>query len=315
MKIFITGWQGFIGSHLRERLSEYELILLQNDLREHEAVQHELLDADPDIIVHLAARTEVEQSFYEQVTFSDVNYTGTVNLIEGAKRLKNLKNFVFASTMEVYGWQPISDLIKNGTNKGIIAFNEQTPPNPNAPYAVAKYACEKYLEYAHRSYDLPFTAIRQTNAYGRRDNDFFVTEQIITQMLKNKDEINLGYGTPYRNFIHIEDLLDAWEEVIRNPEKVVGEIFCLGPDNAIRIEDYVTLIANKLGWNGKINWNTKPKRPGEIWLLNSTNQKITSKLGWSPKVTMNEGLDRTIDYWKSKINTKWKDGTTETKSL
>ena len=315
MKIFITGWQGFIGSHLRERLSEHTLILLQNDLREHEAVQHELLDADPDIIVHLAARTEVEQSFYEQVTFSDVNYTGTVNLIEGAKRLKNLKNFVFASTMEVYGWQPISDLIKDGTNKGIIAFNEQTPPNPNAPYAVAKYACEKYLEYAHRSYGLPFTAIRQTNAYGRKDNDFFVTEQIITQMLKNKDEINLGYGTPYRNFIHIEDLLDAWEEVIRNPEKVVGEIFCLGPDNAIRIEDYVTLIANKLGWNGKINWNTKPKRPGEIWLLNSTNQKITSKLGWSPKVTMNEGLDRTIDYWKSKINTKWKDGTTETKSL
>ena len=315
MKIFITGWQGFIGSHLRERLSEHTLILLQNDLREHEAVQHELLDADPDIIVHLAARTEVEQSFYEQVTFSDVNYTGTVNLIEGAKRLKNLKNFVFASTMEVYGWQPISDLIKNGTNKGIIAFNEQTPPNPNAPYAVAKYACEKYLEYAHRSYDLPFTAIRQTNAYGRRDNDFFVTEQIITQMLKNKDEINLGYGTPYRNFIHIEDLLDAWEEVIRNPEKVVGEIFCLGPDNAIRIEDYVTLIANKLGWNGKINWNTKPERPGEIWLLNSTNQKITSKLGWSPKVTMNEGLDRTIDHWKSKIGTKWKDGTTEAKSL
>ena len=91
MKIFITGWQGFIGSHLRERLSEHTLILLQNDLREHEAVQHELLDADPDIIVHLAARTEVEQSFYEQVTFSDVNYTGTVNLIEGAKRLKNLK--------------------------------------------------------------------------------------------------------------------------------------------------------------------------------------------------------------------------------
>ena len=97
MKIFITGWQGFIGSHLRERLKEHQLILLQNDLRDHKEVAHEVLDADPDIIVHLAARTEVEQSFYEQVTFSEVNYTGTVNLIEAAKRLKNLKNFVFAS--------------------------------------------------------------------------------------------------------------------------------------------------------------------------------------------------------------------------
>ena len=65
----------------------------------------------------------------------------------------------------------------------ILSLAKATPPNPNAPYAVAKYGCEKYLEYAHRSYGLPFTAIRQTNAYGRKDNNFFVTEQIIYQML------------------------------------------------------------------------------------------------------------------------------------
>ena len=297
----MTGWQGFIGSHLRETLKQHDITLLQNDLRDHKAVQHELLDADPEIIVHLAARTEVEQSFYEQITFSEVNYVGTVNLIEGSRRLKNLKNFVFASTMEVYGWQPISDLIKEGKENNIIAFNEQTPPNPNAPYAVAKYGCEKYLEYAYRSYGIPFTAIRQTNAYGRKDNDFFVTEQIITQMIKNPNEINLGYGEPYRNFIFIDDLLDAWVEVINNPDKVAGEILCLGPDNALKIKDYVNIIANKLNWKGKVNWNTKPERPGEIYLLNSTNHKITSKLGWAPKVSIDEGLDRTIAIWKEKL--------------
>ena len=301
MRIFMTGWQGFIGSHLRETLKQHDITLLQNDLRDHKAVQHELLDADPEIIVHLAARTEVEQSFYEQITFSEVNYVGTVNLIEGSRRLKNLKNFVFASTMEVYGWQPISDLIKEGKENNIVAFNEQTPPNPNAPYAVAKYGCEKYLEYAYRSYGIPFTAIRQTNAYGRKDNDFFVTEQIITQMIKNPNEINLGYGEPYRNFIYIDDLLDAWVEVINNPDKVAGEILCLGPDNALKIKDYVNIIANKLNWKGKVNWNTKPERPGEIYLLNSTNHKITSKLGWAPKVSIDEGLDRTIAIWKEKL--------------
>ena len=301
MRIFMTGWQGFIGSHLRETLKQHDITLLQNDLRDHKAVQHELLDADPEIIVHLAARTEVEQSFYEQITFSEVNYVGTVNLIEGSRRLKNLKNFVFASTMEVYGWQPISDIIKEGKEKNIVAFNEQTPPNPNAPYAVAKYACEKYLEYAYRSYGIPFTAIRQTNAYGRKDNDFFVTEQIITQMIKNPNEINLGYGEPYRNFIFIDDLLEAWVEVINNPDKVAGEILCLGPDNALKIKDYVGIIADKLNWKGKVNWNTKPERPGEIYLLNSTNHKITSKLGWSPKVSIDEGLDRTIAIWKEKL--------------
>jgi len=301
MRIFITGHQGFIGSHLIERLKEHKLTLLQSDLRDHKAVQEELIAADPEVIVHLAARTEVEQSFYEQITFSEVNYVGTVNLIEGTRRLKNLKNFVFASTMEVYGWQPISDVIKEGKENSIIAFDEETQPNPNAPYAVAKYACEKYLEYANRSYGLPFTAIRQTNAYGRKDNDFFVTEQIITQMLNNPDEINLGYGEPYRNFIFIDDLLDAWIEVINNPEKVAGEILCLGPDNALKIKDYVQMIADKLNWKGVVNWNTKPERPGEIFLLNSTNKKITSKLNWSPKVTLHEGLDRTIKIWKEKL--------------
>lgn len=300
MKIFITGHDGFIGQHMVQRLQDkHDLEFLQHDLRDHELVAAQLREFDPEIIVHLAARTEVEKSFYEQITFSDINYTGTVNLIEVAKDLRNLKNFVFASTMEVYGWQPISDRIRDGKEEGIIAFDESTPPNPNAPYAVAKYGCEKYLEYAHRSHGLPFTAIRQTNAYGRKDNNFFVTEQIIYQMLTNPDEINLGYRKPFRNFIYIDDLLDAWEAVIENPDKCAGEIFCIGPNNAIRIEDYANLIAQKLNWTGTINWDTKPARPGEIYLLNSTNSKITAALGWAPKVDIHTGLDKTIAVWKN----------------
>ena len=58
------------------------------------------------------------------------------------------------------------------------------------------------------------------------------------------------------------------------------------------------MIADKLGWNGHVNWNTKPPRPGEIFLLNSTNHKITTRLGWVPKVELSEGLDRTIANWK-----------------
>jgi len=303
MKIFLTGADGFIGQHMVERLKDkHELEFLKHDLRKHDDVSKQVLDFDPEIIVHLAARTEVQDSFYEQIPFSEINYVGTVNLIETAAQLKNFKNFVFASTMEVYGWQPISDIIKEGKEEGVIAFNETTPPNPNAPYAVAKYGCEKYLEYAHRSYGLPFTAIRQTNAYGRKDNNFFVTEQIIYQMLTNEKEINLGYGEPYRNFIYIDDLLDAWETVIVNPDKCAGEIFCIGPDNAIKIKDYVKVIANKIGWDGKVNWDTKPPRPGEIYLLNSTNHKITSRLGWFPKVELSDGLDRTIAIWKNIVD-------------
>ena len=204
MKILMTGSSGFIGSHLKPLLeTNNELHHLKSDLLDYKAVALEVVAIAPDVIVHLAARTEVEQSFYEQITFSEVNYVGTVNLIEAAARVKNLKNFVFASTMEVYGWQPISDVVKAGNVPDVFeSFDENTQPNPNAPYAVAKYGCEKYLEYAHRCYDLPFTAVRQTNSYGRKDNKFFVTEQIISQMLENPNEVNFGYGEPYRNFIN-----------------------------------------------------------------------------------------------------------------
>ena len=274
---------------------------LKSDLLDHQSVAGEVLSVKPDIIVHLAARTEVEQSFYEQITFSEINYVGTVNLIETAAKVKNLRNFVFASTMEVYGWQPISDEVEEyGTPKQSIAFDENTVPNPNAPYAVAKYGCEKYLEYAHRCYDFPFTALRQTNCYGRKDNEFFVTEQIINQMLTNPDECNLGYAEPYRNFIFVDDMLDAWETVINNPDKCNdGSIFTIGPDNPIKIRDYAELIAKKLDWKGTINWDTKLFRAGEIYWLNSNNTLIKKKLGWEPKVTLDEGLDKTIEIWKA----------------
>lgn len=310
MKIYLTGHTGFIGSHLKERLqtSGHELILPNIDLRDHEKIIDHVKFTQPDVIVHLAARTEVQDSFYEQTTFSDVNYTGTVNLIEAAREVPGLKNFVFASTMEVYGWQPISDRIRDGLDdqtraeleNGVHVFDESTPPNPNAPYAVAKYGCEKYLEYAHRSYGLPFTALRQTNSYGRRDNNFFVTEQIIYQMLTNPTDVYLGYSEPWRNFLHIEDLLEAWCLIIENPEKCIGEIFCLGPNNPISIEDYANLIADKLDWHGTIHWNTKPPRPGEIYLLNSTPDKIKNALGWEPRIGLSEGLDKTIAIWKEK---------------
>jgi nucleoside-diphosphate-sugar epimerase len=305
MKIFVTGSTGFIGSHLIPLLSNnHQIHAMQSDLTNHAAVESELLTFNPHVVIHLAARTEVEKSFYEQVSFSDVNYVGSVNLIECSNKCPSLKNFVFASTMEVYGWQPISDdVVKDLYPTYSVAFDEHTEPAPNAPYAVAKYAVEKYLQYMHRSQDFPFTTIRQTNAYGRHDNDFFVTEQVITQMLNDPEQINLGYAEPFRNFIFISDLIDAWMAVIDNPERCNnGLILTIGPDQPIKIKDYVSLIAKRLGWNGCVNWDTKPTRPGEIYWLNSNNKLINKTLTWNPKISLETGIDKTIQMWLKNLN-------------
>ena len=303
-KLLITGSSGFIGQHMLSRLKDtFEIYCLKSDLKDHKTVNKEVQSFNPDLVIHLAARTEVEQSFYEQVEFSEINYVGTVNLIESMLQCKKIPKLIFASTMEVYGWQPVSELIRDGNIPDIIpAFDPDTTiPNPNAPYAVAKFACEKYIEYAHRSCGLQYVIVRQTNAYGRTDNNFFVTEQIITQMLDNSNQCNLGYQEPYRNFIFITDLLDAWEIMIDQFDQISNNIFTLGPNNAISIDAYAKLIAKKLNWTGEINWNTKPKRPGEIWVLNSSEEKLTRLTGWKPKVSLDEGLNKTIQIWKNKL--------------
>ena len=301
-KILLTGASGFIGQHLLPRLYKIGIVYpLTSDLTDHASVVTEVKEISPDIIIHLAARTEVQKSFYEQVSFSEVNYVGTVNLIEACRQLDNNPYFVFASTMEVYGWQPISDEVEQtGTYAKAVVFDGHTIPNPNAPYAVAKLACEKYLEYAGRAYDLNWSAIRQTNAYGRKDNDFFVTEHIISQMLTG-DICNLGYKDPYRNFIYIDDLLDAWISVIENSDKCSKQIFTIGPDDPRKISDCAEYIAKQLNWEGIIRWDTKEPRHGEIWWLNSDNKKLTTATGWKPKISYEEGISRTIEHWRKKL--------------
>jgi nucleoside-diphosphate-sugar epimerase len=192
-----------------------------------------------------------------------------------------------ASTMETYGHQDPA----NGP------FTEDTPQNPMAPYAVAKLACEKYLAYMRYAYGFPSVVLRQTNSYGRHDNDFFVVERIITQMLRG-DVCNLGDPDPVRNFLYIDDLVDLYRAIIEQPEKAAGETLVTGPDNALTIAGLANLVHHRLCWGGRV-------RVEVVDLADATGDgvpvdpaKAKALLGWEPKVFLEDGLDRTIAMWR-----------------
>jgi len=311
MRILITGASGFIGQYLVRALHRahevwglYERAesFAKNpelprerqhvcDLRAHERLDQLVQYVKPHIVLHLAARSEVAFSFERFREVSEVNYVGTVNLAE-ANRQHNpaLALFVMASTMETYGHHP----------RSTGAFDEDTPQRPMAPYAVAKLACEKYLEYMQYAYGFPFTILRQTNAYGRTDNDFFIVERIVSQMLRGP-VCNLGDPEPWRNFLWIGDLVELYESIITQIDKARGQVFVTGPANALAIRSLADAIAEIIGWRGEIKWHTTAKRPGEIYYLNSNGYKARQVLGWSPRVALLDGLMRTVEIWRGVV--------------
>jgi GDP-4-dehydro-6-deoxy-D-mannose reductase len=311
VRILITGISGFIGQHLAEALTgdgheihgvyEHPESRAKNptvagehkhvvNLADHETVERTIAKVQPEIVLHMASRSEVALSFRNYVEVSNVNYVASVNLAEACRQhVSGFRAFIFASTMETYGnAHPFT---------GTRVFTEDTPQYPMAPYAVAKLAVEKYLAYMGYGYDFPHIILRQTNTYGRRDNSFFIVERIITQMLAG-EECNLGVAWPVRNFLFITDLVEFYRVLIdRLP---LGETFVTGPANAVTIGELAELIARKLDWHGTINWDTVPARAAEVPYLNSDAAKARRVLGWEPRVSLDEGLDRCIEFWRDR---------------
>jgi UDP-glucose 4-epimerase len=207
-----------------------------------------------------------------------------VALAEANRRFNpDLELFVMASTTETYGH-----------HQAHVPFTETTPQYPAAPYAVAKVACEHYLRYMGYAYDFPYVMLRQTNTYGRHDNDFFVVERIISQMARGQ-ECKLGTPVPWRNFLYIADLVRLYERIIEL--QPTGEVFVTGPDNALSIGELAGRIRELMDWKGHIEWNTLEPRPGEVYYLNTDPAKARAVLGWEPQIELDEGLLLTIAKW------------------
>ena len=305
LKILVTGATGFVGSHLVPELigrghnvftleryvtGRYVLGKRTNvktvfgDLKEYFAIKRVIRDVQPDILVHLAAISPVAYSYDHADEVIETNFLGTVNLAEACLReIPHFKHFLFASTSETYG-------------NGPSPKTEETPQNPNSPYAVSKHACEKYLLYMCDAYGFPITILRNFNTYGRKDNTHFVVERTIVQMLQG-ESVKLGDPTPIRDFEYVNDHVSSYLTCLHNPE-AIGEVFNFCTGRGTSVKQLVELISKLTDFKGEVFWNTIPARPLDIKELMGDYSKAKRLLGWQPKFVLEEGLRQTLDFWR-----------------
>ena len=315
-KILITGSDGFLGSHLVERflkencqikafvyynsfnnwgwldtLDKKKLSKIQvisGDIRDPSIVRSAVKDVD--VICHLAALIGIPYSYIAPASYIDTNVKGTLNIIQAAKDF-NTKKILITSTSETYG------------SALYVPIDEKHPYQPQSPYAASKISADQIALSFYYSFDLPVSIIRPFNFYGPRQSARAIIPTIITQIAKNKNQIELGNLAPTRDFTFVLDTCEAYIKMCKT-DNISGEIINIGSSNEISIGD----LANKIKeiMNSNIEIVSKSERirneKSEVDRLYANIDKAISTLEWKPKFSLNDGLKITIDWFSKEEN-------------
>jgi len=281
MRILITGFSGFIGSYLTKKLQELQHELILCDLSNGINICNwdEIKDLkNLDFVVHLANLSYVPASYQEPKKFYEVNYMGTLNMLELC-RLNNAKLIYFSSYM--YGhpqYQPIDE------KHPIQAYN---------PYSQTKVICESLCEGYNRDFMVPVTIFRPFNIYGKGQNSDFLIPTIINQAKSGK--IIIKDDRPKRDYIHVNDIVEAVSSAmfIKN-ESSNYQIFNLGTGKSNSVKDVIDIVCQL--YNHTIEYQcTNEIRQNEVLNTIADISKIKNNLGWEPKISLFEGLKSMID--------------------
>jgi len=309
-KILITGATGFVGSHLTELCVEkgFEVIAFDRynpnynlgwlekskykkdinfvfgDIRDYDSVLKTMMGCK--IVFHLAALVGIPYSYLSPLAYIKTNVEGTYNILESSKHL-DIEQTIITSTSEVYG------------SAKYVPIDEKHSLTAQSPYSASKISADQLAFSYWNSFQLPIKIIRPFNIYGPRQSSRAVIPSIIIQTLNNKDEIKLGNIEPSRDFTYVTDTCNAFLAILKM-KNFFGNTLNVGSNNEYTIENIAKKILKRFNSKAKLKKEKRRVRTqkSEVIRLVCDNTQIIKHTNWKPKISIEEGLDRTINWFK-----------------
>jgi dTDP-glucose 4,6-dehydratase len=315
-RVLVTGGAGFISSNFIRHLlraTPYEVVSLDAltyagnvenlaDVMSHERlsfVHGDIRDADlvrdvvanVDVIVNAAAESHVEKSIRDGGSeFVTTNVEGTQVLLD-AIREAPVERFILISSSEVYGTAESDPM------------DEEHPLNPRSPYAGTKAGADRLAYSYFITYELPIVIVRPFNNYGPRQHPEKVIPRFITQALRDEPLTVHGDGHASRDWLFVDDDAEAIETIIETPiDRVAGEVLNIATGIDISVNEIAAKVLDALGRSGAATVNVE-ERPGQVDRHIGSTDKMQRLTGWSAKTSFDEGLARTVDWYRE--NEAW----------
>ena len=309
--ILITGGTGFLGSYIAKRIvNEADSVtivtldikqktslkalnvdmkkinLVRGDIRDFEFIKLLFNEYEFDTVFHLGALSEVKKCQPDPKLAFDTNITGTVNVLEAARMYGNVKAIAVSSSDKAYG-------------SGVVPYMEEYPMNGTGIYEVSKSCTDLIARAFYFNYGLPVVVTRCSNLYGGADmNMSRIIPNTIRLALEGKSPIIWkGSEKSVREFLYVEDAVDGYLSLIKNIEETKGEAFNIGSGEIVTIEEIVNTILSKVDKNITIDYQEKDFPEITSQYLAST--KIMEYTGWKSKTSLSDGIDKSIEMYKS----------------
>ena len=319
-RILVTGADGFIGSHLTERLIargcdvrafvQYnsfgswgwldeapasvrkDLDVFAGDVRDPHGVRTAM--AGCDVVLHLAALIAIPYSYHSPDTYVDTNIRGTLNIVQAARDL-GVERVVHTSTSEVYG------------TARFVPITEDHPLQGQSPYSASKIGADQIALSFHAAFGTPVPVIRPFNTYGPRQLARAVLPPVISQIAAGAREIRLGAVHPTRDFTFVSDTARAFE-LLAECDAAVGQVVNAGSGFEISIGDTARAIMELMGREVSIVTDEQRLRPeaSEVERLWADSERMRALTGWTPDhgglEGFRRGLDQTIGWFTDPAN-------------